>query len=124
MQVLLVDDEEELVSTLAERLNLRGIDADWVSTSADALKRADERTFTMAVLDLKMPHIGGLELKRRLQAKQPEMKIIFLSGYGSEEELEAMLAEIGEDRYLAKPIDIDDLIHAMHDVLEGKRGDQ
>jgi DNA-binding response OmpR family regulator len=73
MRVLLVDDEEELVSALAERLSLRGIDADWASTCHDALTRVESQTFDIAVLDVKMPKMSGLELKRRLQDKCPEL---------------------------------------------------
>ncbi len=122
MQVLLVDDEEELVSALAERLSIRGLSVTWATTSADALNHAKQGSFDIAVLDLKMPHIGGLELKRRLLTLQPNLGIIFLSGYGSEDEFETVLAEVGEKYYLVKPVDIDELIGAMRSVLEEGKG--
>ncbi len=117
MRVLLVDDEEELVSTLAERLFFRGITADWVTSGARALEMAEARTYDIAVLDVKMPGLSGFELKKRLQAKYPDMKYIFLTGHGSEEDFKTGKKEAGEDYYLVKPIDIGSLIAKMNEVF-------
>ncbi|MBW2194197.1 MAG: response regulator [Deltaproteobacteria bacterium] len=118
MRVLLVDDEEELVSALAERLSLRAIDTEWASTCHDALTRAESKTFDIAVLDVKMPNMSGLELKRRLQAKCPDMKFIFVTGHGSEEDFQAALSEVGTAYYLVKPLSIETLIDKMNQALK------
>ena len=68
MRVLLVDDEADLASALAERLDMRGIEADWVDSGQEALERVAQSRYDLAVLDLRMPKIGGLELKARMQA--------------------------------------------------------
>lgn len=122
MRVLLVDDEQELVSALAERLSLRGIDADWAATCHEALARAESKTFDIAVLDVKMPKMSGLELKRRLQDKCPDMKFIFVTGHGSEDDFRAASAETGAEYYLVKPLKIDTLIEKMNEALEEQRG--
>ena len=84
MRILLVDDEAELVSTLAERLSFRGIEADWVTTAEEALKQVEKQCYAVGVLDVKIPRISGLALKKLLEEKCPEMKFIFLTGHGSE----------------------------------------
>jgi DNA-binding response OmpR family regulator len=117
MHVLLVDDEEEFVSTLAERLAIRGIDAEWATTSPDAIKRVEFKTFDVAILDVKIPKMGGLALKERLQVKCPRMKFIFLTGHGSEKDFKTISAQVGEDFYLVKPVDIDVLIEKMKAIL-------
>jgi DNA-binding response OmpR family regulator len=117
MRVLLVDDEQELVSTIGERLRLRGIDAEWATSSQDALKQIATRHFDVAVLDMKMPRVGGLELKKYLQARCPQMKFIFLTGYGSEQDFKAVLEEFGKDHYLFKPVDIEELITQIKTVM-------
>jgi len=122
MRVLLVDDESDLTSALAERLDMRGIDADWVSTGQEALARAAAGHYDLAVLDLKMPKIGGLELKARMQALYPHMKFIFLTGYGSEKDFEAVAGESGEKCYLVKPVEIEDLIRLMNDLIKKSGG--
>ena len=116
MRVLLVDDEEELVTALAERLSYRGIEADWSSTGSRALELAEANEYDVAVLDVKMPNISGIELKRRLEKMKPDMKYIFLTGHGSEEDFRTGSAEAS--RYLAKPLDIDALIETLRQVAE------
>ena len=118
MKVLLVDDEVELVSALAERLSLRGIEADWASTCHDALTRVESKTFDIAVLDVKMPKISGLELKRKLQGKCPQMKFIFVTGHGSEDYFREALSEAGTAYYLVKPLHIETLIDKMNQALK------
>jgi len=118
MRILLVDDEEELVSTLAERLAIRGIDAHWAATGEAALKMAEAEAYDLAVLDIKIPRISGVDLKKLLQAKQPVMKFIFMTGHGSGEDFKAGAAEAGAENYLVKPVDIEVLIEKMNLALK------
>ncbi len=112
MHVLLVDDEEELVVTLAERLSLRDIDADWAVSGEDALRLAAQAAtpYDLAILDMKMPKMNGLQLKAQLQQLYPAMHFIFLTGHGSEEDFEAGASETGEEYYLIKPVNIQKLV--------------
>lgn len=118
MKVLLVDDEHELVSTLAERLSLRGIQADWAISGEEALTLAEKKIYDVAVLDVKIPRISGLELKRRLHAQRPAMKFIFMTGHGSEDDFKNCSAETGEGCYLVKPVNIEDLIQKMNELMK------
>lgn len=118
MRVLLVDDEEELVSTLAERLSLRGIDVDWATSGERAIELAKDNPYDIAVLDVKIPKISGIKLKSELQKVGPLMKFIFVTGHGSEDDFRAGAAEAGAEYYLAKPVNIDILIQKMNAVLE------
>lgn len=118
MKVLLVDDERELVSTLAERLSFRGIEAQWACTAVDALSIAEQTKFDVAVIDVKMPKMGGFELKKRLQEKSPQMRFVFVTGHGSQEAFERAAAEGNADYYLVKPISIEVLIQKIREILE------
>ncbi len=118
MKVLLVDDEEQLISALAERLSLRGMNAQWASTCEDALRMADQKDFDVAVLDVKMPKMCGIELKKVLEEKCPKMKFIFVTGHGSEDDYRKGLAEGGEAYYLVKPLNIDILIQRIEEITE------
>ncbi len=117
MNILIVDDEEELASTLAERLRLRGMKASHAVTGEEALRLTTEESFDVAVLDIKMPRIGGIQLKQRMQQIQPGMRFLFLTGHGSDRDFEAGVTEVGEEYYLGKPLDIEELIAKIHDVL-------
>jgi DNA-binding response OmpR family regulator len=110
MKILLVDDEIEFVSTLAERMALRGLAVDWVSQPEAAIAKVEEQCYDVAVLDVKMPRIDGLTLKRMLHAKCPAMQFIFLTGHGSQDDYETGAAEAGKDAYLAKPLKLETLL--------------
>lgn len=118
MRVLLVDDEGELVTTMAERLDLRGIKADWATNVTDALRQLNENTYDIAVLDVKIPKMSGIKLKKKMEEKQPDLKFIFLTGHGSEADFREGSIEAGPDYYLVKPVDIDVLIQKMLEVIE------
>jgi DNA-binding response OmpR family regulator len=109
MKVLLVDDEEEFVSTLAERLEIRGFVTE-VATSGDmAISAVQDKNFDIVVLDLMMPGIGGLDVMEKIKSMHPDMPIILLTGHGSAKEKMERL-EMGALDYLMKPLDIDELI--------------
>jgi DNA-binding response OmpR family regulator len=116
MKVLLVDDEKKFAMMLSKRLALRGIDVDYVYTGEDALVMAENSRYDVAILDVKMPGIGGIELKRKLSGLAPGMKFIFLTGHGSETDFEIGSAEAAY--YLAKPLQIEKLIEILHEVTE------
>ena len=114
MKVLLVDDEEELVTTLAERLSFRGVEARSTTNGREAVALTENEPFDVVVLDVKMPHLGGIELKKKLERIRPEMRFIFLTGHGSEKDFRVGSAEA--DRYLVKPIDIEVLVATLREV--------
>ena len=117
IKVLLVDDEGELVETLAERLMIRGIDAHWATSAELALVKADKESFDLAILDVKMPGISGITLKKMMEDKNPQMRFIFMTGHGSEADFHAGSQEAGSEYYLVKPVNIEDLIKKMNEVM-------
>ncbi len=122
MRVLLVDDEEEFVVTLTERLGLRGLDADYATSAEDALAKAEKNSYDVAVLDMRMPKMGGLAIRNALKGRQPDMKFLFLTGYGSEEDFNLVVSQDGDSAYLVKPIDITTLIAKIKEVSDRKGG--
>ena len=117
MKILLVDDEQELVSTMAERLAIRGIQADWVISGKEALTQAEAESYDIAVLDIKMPGFSGLSLKKKLQKRYPAMKFIFITGHGSDDDYKEGSQETGAEYYLVKPVDIQTLIEKIKKIL-------
>lgn len=118
MKILLVDDEQKFVSMLAKRLALRNIPADVVFTGDDAIQAAEKNTYDVAVLDIKMPGISGVQLKKRLHAIHPEMKFIFVTGHGSVEKAEN--GSDANDLYLSKPLDLDFLIETLNTMIQAE----
>jgi len=116
MKILLVDDEKKFVMMLAKRLVMRGIEVDYAFTGDEALTKAENNIYDVAVLDVKMPGIGGIELERKLKARVPGMKSIFLTGHGSESDFETGSAKAAF--YLAKPLQIEELIEILHEATD------
>ena len=112
LRVLIVDDEEELVSALQQRLNLRGFQATGVTTGAEALSYLAETPCDVVLLDVKMPGLGGLELTKRIKEQRPELQVVLLTGWSSAEDARKG-KEFGAYDYLMKPVKIDDLVKTL-----------
>ncbi len=121
LRILLVDDEEDFVSTLAERLVLRGFQAEVVTSGMDALRHVGEEDFSVLILDVKMPGIDGLGVMAEVKRKRPDLPVILLTGHGSVADAETGMKE-GAFDYLMKPIDIDELIEKIKNAVGREKG--
>lgn len=115
MKVLLVDDEKKFVSSLAERLSIRGLEADSATTCDEALSKALTEEYDIAVLDMKMPSMSGIDLKRKLEKITPHMRFIIVTGHGSEEDYNIATKETSF--YIIKPFKIETLIEKIKQAL-------
>jgi DNA-binding response OmpR family regulator len=117
LKILLVDDEEEFVTTLAERLELRGLQARAALNGEDALQMIEEDIPRIVILDIMMPGIGGFEVLRRIKSQHPQIPVILLTGRGSAKEgIKGM--QLGAFDYLMKPLNIEELIKKMQEAIE------
>jgi len=115
-KVLLVDDEEEFVSTLAERLALRGIQAGVATSGEEALRAMEAEPPEVVVLDLMMPGLSGLEVLQRIKRRRPQTQVILLTGHGSTRDgIEGM--RLGALDYLMKPLKIEELLEKIHEAV-------
>ena len=114
-RVLLVDDEEEFVSALSERLLLRGLEAETALDGEEALAKMSEREFEVVILDVMMPGLGGLEVMKKIKRSYPQTQVILLTGHGSTREgIEGM--RLGAFDYLIKPVDIEEMLVKMQEA--------
>jgi len=109
LKVLLVDDEEEFVKALAERLKMRDLESDTVFNGDQALAFVEKKEPDVMVLDLKMPGIDGIEVLKRVKKAYPKIEVIILTGHGTEKD-EKRAKELGAFDYMEKPAEIDDLV--------------
>ena len=112
LRVLVVDDEEEFVNALVERLEIRGVDAQGVTSGEEALERIKKYTYDVVLLDVKMPKLGGVDVLMQIKARLPELQVVLLTGHGSTQNAETG-ARLGAFDCLMKPIDIEDLIRVL-----------
>ena len=120
-RVLLVDDEEDFASTLAERLEMRGLKTLVATDGGEALAVVDAEHPHVVVLDVMMPGLGGLDVLRHLKAVHPEVQVILLTGHGATKEgIEGMKA--GAFDYLMKPVEISQLVDKICQARDEGRG--
>jgi DNA-binding response OmpR family regulator len=119
MKILLVDDEEEFVKTLSERIEIRGLKADVALSGEQALKAMDENLPDVIVLDLKMPGMDGMEILRRAKKAHPAIQVIMLTGHGSEKD-ENEARRLGVFEYLHKPVDLESLLRTVTNAYKSK----
>ena len=115
--VLLVDDEPEFVTTLAERLSLRGMQVKAVTDGEAALRAIAASPPRVVVLDLMMPGLGGQEVLQRIKQQYPEIQVILLTGQGStRDSIQGMQA--GAFDYLMKPLKIEELVAKIGEAVQ------
>jgi CheY-like chemotaxis protein len=116
-RVLVVDDEEELTTTLVERLQIRGFAAAGVTSGAEALQLLARQPFDVVVLDVKMPGLGGIEVIKRIKQDHPRIEVILLTGHSSAQSAENGLG-LGAHAYVLKPVKIDVLTDMIRQAAE------
>lgn len=110
--VLVVDDEDVFRNRLVLALRERGFDAKGVPTALEAIAAAELETPECALVDLRMPHLSGLHVVRKLHELDATTRIVVLTGYGSiATALDAVRS--GAVHYLTKPADIDEIVSAF-----------
>lgn len=115
LKVLIVDNEIEFASTLAERLRLRKIEAESAFSGQEGLAAASVFHPDVMILDLRMPDMGGLEVLAQVKTLDPAIEVILLTGHGSfEDGITGM--ELGAFDYLVKPIDLVVLMEKINEA--------
>ena len=109
MRVLIVDDEEDLVDVLVERLRLREIRARGVHCGMAALRTIRNNQYDVVVVDVKMPEIGGIELLKLIRQLPDPPPVVLMTGHGSAEDARQG-RKLGAYDYLIKPVKIEDLL--------------
>ncbi len=117
VKVLIVDDEIEFAKTLAERLQLRGYDAQAVYCAEDTFAIAKSEPPDIVLLDLKMPGMSGIEILMTIKEFNRDIKVILLTGHlNLEDKIKGL--RIDNFDYIMKPIDIVELIEKINKTME------
>src|SRR2546425_12642912 len=101
--VLVVDDEPSVRALLTDALQIEGFKVVTAASGLTALDHVASRTFSSAILDIRMPELDGMETLRRLRELAPRLPVIVLTGYGDiPSAVETM--RLGASDYLTKPV--------------------
>ena len=110
-RILIIDDDEAIRRTLSTILEEKGYIIDTAKSAEEAIKKSASAYYNLALIDIKLPDIEGIDLLNKLQEISPEMIKIILTGYPSLQNA-VKAVNRGADGYLIKPVNIDDL-HKM-----------
>ena len=117
LRVLIVDDEEELVSALVERMGYRGIEAKYALTGQQSIEMLQEEEFDVVVLDLKLPGMSGTEVHSYIQKEHPDLPVLLITGHGAAPE--QLGFKPGEDfDFFEKPVALDVLMQRIKEVAQ------
>ncbi|AGW14765.1 response regulator [Megalodesulfovibrio gigas] len=117
IRVLIVDDEERFRETLARLLKAKGFDATAAAGAQEALDLLARESFHVALLDVKMPGMGGLEALEAMKRLAPSLEVLALTGHASMDVAAAML-ERGAANYFLKPCPVGDLADAILQAVD------
>ena len=119
-RILIVDDELVVRDSLGKWFVSEGYTARPVSNAREALEVIQQQEFDIALLDIKMPGMDGMELQSRLREADPDLTVVMMTGYASVDTAVQALKHGAYD-YITKPVDPDELSHLVANALEHKR---
>lgn len=119
VRLLLIDDEQGFVETMAKRLDKRGHEVATALSGQEGLDVLAERTIDVVILDVKMPGMDGIETLKRIKADHPLVEVVMLTGHATiESAIEGM--KHGAFDYLMKPCEMDELLAKMNEANDRK----
>jgi len=111
-KILIVDDEQDFLDVISDRLTARDMNVSTASSAKDAIKQIDEDSFDAVVLDLMMPEMDGLEALKIMKEKNPDLQVILLTGHATVEKgIEAM--KLGAMDLIEKPADLSTIVERI-----------
>jgi len=117
--VLVVDDNEDLLETLALILKRRGFNVDTAEDGVVAVDKFKMHHFDVTLMDIVMPEMNGVEAFRRIREMSPSARVILMTAY-SEEELMKMALDEGAHSVVHKPIRIDQMIEMIQEIASSR----
>lgn len=118
-RILIVDDDESVLKGIGDYLSLKGYTVDKAKTGKDAIKKSQANFFNLAILDIRLPDMEGVELLTKMRETEPRMIKVMLTGYpGMENAIDSLNRRA--DAYLIKPVRLEKLL----ELIEQKLGEQ
>ena len=115
ISILAVDDEQNLLELLITVLGKRGFKVKTALNGIEALKLLDQESFQLALLDLKMGPVNGVQLLKEIKDRRPVIKVIMMTAYPTSETRMQASAN-GASAYLTKPVDLQKLVDTINSL--------
>ncbi|MEE9558376.1 MAG: sigma-54 dependent transcriptional regulator [Candidatus Brocadiales bacterium] len=119
LKILIVDDEANLLKTLSDILQKHGYEVSVARNARVALETMRKGAFDIALLDVRMPHMDGVELLERIKEKHHGLEVIVMTAYGTIETA-IRSTKLGAFAYMLKPLDIDEMLMNVQKIVKLK----
>jgi DNA-binding NtrC family response regulator len=121
-RILVADDDETIRTTMKAILQDEGYEVDLAATGKEAIQRTHEKTYNIALLDIRLPDMEGIELLKLLKDSVPRMRKVMVTGYPSMQNAIAALNK-NADAYIVKPVDVDKLLNTVKEQLQAQENE-
>jgi len=119
LRILIIEDDEEMRSLLKDSMEEEGFETDSVSNGSDGLRKLVKESFNLIITDIRMPGLTGLDILPGIKKLQPEVPVIVITAFGSEEVYRRSIGR-GAAGYLEKPIHTNKLKTLIHEMVFSK----
>jgi DNA-binding NtrC family response regulator len=111
-EILVIDDEEGIRKLLATILTEKGYNVDTAANGEEAIRKANEKVYNIALIDIMLPDISGVELLTQIKEVKPRTRKIIMTGNPSfQNAVEAL--NRGADAYVMKPLDVEKMLNTI-----------
>ncbi len=117
IRILIVDDDDTIQSTMKAILEDEGYEVDLASSGKEGVQKANKTSYNIALLDIRLPDMEGVELLKLMKPAVPRTRKIMVTGYPSTQNAISALNK-SADAYLIKPVDIEKLLSTIKDQLK------
>src|ERR1035437_6280934 len=118
-RILVVDDDETIRTTMKAILEDEGYIVDLAGTGKEAVQKTRERSYNVALLDIRLPDMEGIELLKLMHDSVPRTRKIIVIGYPSMQNAISALNK-NADAYLLKPVDVEKLLNTVKEQLQAQ----
>src|SRR3989337_3621448 len=116
-RILIVDDDENIRRVLAAILEDEGYSVESVGTAKKGIEKSETDFFNLALLDVRLPDMEGIELLAKLRETKPKMRKIIITGYPTLQNAVAAVNK-GADAYVMKPFDVEKILQTIKEQLK------
>jgi DNA-binding NtrC family response regulator len=116
-RILIVDDDDTIRSTMKAILEDEGYEVDLAASGKEGVQKANEESYNIALLDIRLPDMEGVELLKLMKPAIPRTRKIMVTGYPSTQNAIDALNK-NADAYLIKPVDIEKLLNTIKEQLK------
>jgi DNA-binding response OmpR family regulator len=122
-RILVVDDDEAIRNTVKAILEDEGYSVDLAGTGSEAIEKTQKRAYNLALLDIRLPDMEGVELLKSMKDTVPRMRKIMVTGYPSMQNAISALNR-NADAYLVKPVNVEKLIATVKEQLRLQKNEK